>query len=82
MPIPLGLESGDILNAQLTSSSDSSDGLHNVQFARLNQAAIPDMTVGGWTPDSPSDSWLQIDFRVLKYSVLHCSMCIVNHLKN
>ncbi|CAB4013337.1 lactadherin-like isoform X2, partial [Paramuricea clavata] len=63
-PIALGLESGDILDAQLTSSSEHSDGLKNTIFARLNQPAVTGLTSGGWAPDGLSDSWLQIDFRV------------------
>ena len=61
-PVPLGMESGDILDAQVTSSSENSNGLYRAKFARLNQKAIADITNGGWSPSSILDSWLQIDF--------------------
>ncbi len=48
-PIALGLQSGYVLDAQLTltSSSEHSDGLKYAKFARLNQTAITDVTIGG-----------------------------------
>jgi hypothetical protein len=65
-PIALGLQSGAILDAQITSSSEHSNGLNNAKFARLNQTAVTDVTNGGWVPKSNdlSNPWLQIDFRV------------------
>ncbi|XP_028413722.1 uncharacterized protein LOC114536576 [Dendronephthya gigantea] len=61
--IPLGMESGDILDAQITSSPKGSRyGLYNAKFARLNQTAIPHVTLGGWSPTPFSNSYLEIDF--------------------
>ncbi|XP_028399330.1 uncharacterized protein LOC114522780 [Dendronephthya gigantea] len=61
--IPLGMESGDILDAQITSSPTGSRyGLYNAKFARLNQTAIPHVTLGGWSPTPFSNSYLEIDF--------------------
>ena len=66
-PIALGLESGYILDAQLTSSSEHAFGYKNTKFARLNQAIIAGVTIGGWGPraNDLSNPWLQIDFRVM-----------------
>ena len=64
-PVALGLESGAVVDAQLTSSSEKSNGLNAAKFARLNEA-VTNVTTGGWAPDSNDleEPWLQIDFRV------------------
>ena len=78
--IPLGMESGDILDAKITSSPQRSRyGLYNAKFARLNQKAIPDVTNGGWSPTFISNSWLQIDFTA---STLGFSLVFLRRKRN
>ncbi|XP_028408770.1 uncharacterized protein LOC114531336 isoform X2 [Dendronephthya gigantea] len=60
-PQPLGMESGAILDSQL-SSSGSSAKLNGPQNARLNLTYISGVRGGGSHLDNGADRWVQVDF--------------------
>ena len=60
LPCPIGIETGEILNSQITSSSDQSP-YHRAYQARLNNG--PQIkNAGAWCPKKQdSNQWLQVD---------------------
>ncbi|CAB4000289.1 Hypothetical predicted protein [Paramuricea clavata] len=57
----LGMETGEILNAQITASSEK-NSYHGADNARLNQQG-PGHSYA-WLPATASGSWLQVDFEL------------------
>ena len=60
LPYPIGIETGEILNSQITSSTDKSP-YHRAYQARLNNS--PQVkNAGAWCPKKQDiHQWLQVD---------------------
>ena len=60
-PLRLGMENGEILDAQITASSEYASN-HGTSNARLNLQRPGNSHA--WVPRSASGSWLQVDFEL------------------
>ena len=63
VPWPIGIESGEVRDSQITSSSEQSP-YHRAHQARLNNNAKA-KNIGAWCPKKhDNNQWLQIDMEV------------------
>ena len=61
--IPLGMENGMILDAQLRASSEKFYHFSGAASGRFNWTTIPEVRSGGWiAADDDSEPWFQVDF--------------------